>query len=148
MPKVICVSITQLFPQVEAAFQGAPPADRPHILENVTAYAWKVNPTSAEGVAYVFGIVQGCVRSAYRVTAPSKDWPCMPSSSPQSTRGRRVIPVAAVEAQQWAIATTWRDVAMAGGVRYGELLVDASGNWQGLAFPPGPARDDDEEYGS
>ena len=148
MPKIICVSISQVFPQVVPASQGAPPASGPHILEHATAYAWKVNPASAKGVEYVFGIEHGFVRSVYRVAAESSEWPRMPKTCPPSTRGRRVIPVAAVEAEQWAIATTWRDVVMVGGVRYGELVVDASGAWQGLAFPPGPARDDDEEDGS
>ena len=145
MPKIICVSISQVFPQVTPASQGAPPAAGPHILEHATAYAWKVNPAAADGVAYVFGIANSCVRSVYRVAASSKEWPRMSDSCPPSTRGRRVIPVEVVETAQWVIATTWRDVVMVGGVRYGELVVDPSGAWRRLAFPAGPARDDDED---
>lgn len=51
----------------------------------------------------------------------------MPESCPPSTRGRRVIPVDAFDQEQWAIATTWGEVAMVGVVRYGELVVDPLG---------------------
>jgi hypothetical protein len=127
MRRVICVSISKVYPQVLPAYQAAQPEGIPHILEHATAYAWKVNPRSAVGVEYVFGIANGDVRSVYRVAAPPEDWPRMPPACPPSTRGRRIIPVEAVDPSLWAVATTWTGVEMVGGVRYGELVVDPLG---------------------
>ena len=130
MARALFVSVNETFPQLSLPGQQQYAA----ALRNCTCVAWEV-AAATQGIQYLFGVVRGQVKSAYRVTHPNvADWPTIPPGALGG--GFRCVPVVDVDTAEWTTATGWAGIPMAGRILYGTVQVDAAGRLVGTpAFP-------------
>jgi hypothetical protein len=138
MPKAIIVALTDLYDDIvpSARGYGSP------ILRNSTCCWWRINATTAADAEYLFGVNDGKVVSVYRIAAPIKTWPVLPTPAIGETR--RAVPVIDVSQEEWQIALSWSFSDVYGPVRYGDVSLDSEGRIHSLA-PGQPAHDNEAE---
>jgi hypothetical protein len=129
MPRAIFVSLANIYAELASPGFGS------DALRNCTCGWWRVNPVKAGSVEYAFGVRDGGVVSAYAVNVPVASWPVLPRSVNGKTgpegEGRRYIPATNLSKGNWDLARRFRNVRMFGPVHYGDVTVDAQGNFVG-----------------
>lgn len=141
MPRAMFVSLNVTYPQLAPQGRGQDAA----ALRNCTCVAWRVGE-GANGVEFIFGVFQGRVVSAYKITHPVQDWPRIPTGA--AGAGRRCVPVEELSAADWATALTWNDVPMAQcGFRYGDVQLE-NGHLVLCSFTSPPTEEEVVEDGA